>query len=117
MDTLDRSDSNVPARFPADSSRLPTPIPAVARDLAIAPISPSPINVRVVVRGLSRHWWRILLIWLVVSTPLAYLIYELVEPRFEAVSVLRIEPAQPDILGPGLRSGFGDVSVQSYLQT
>ena len=32
------------------------------------------INPQVILRGLGRHWWRILLLWLVVSTPLAYLI-------------------------------------------
>src|SRR5438067_13237656 len=101
MDTIDSSASNVPARFPADSSRLPAPIPAVARDLAIAPASPSPINAQVLLRGFSRHWWRILLISLAVYAPLAYVIWTMVEPTYEAVSVLRIEPAQPELFGPG----------------
>jgi capsular exopolysaccharide synthesis family protein len=119
MDTIDRFDSNVPARLPADSSRAPAPIPAQSRDLAIAPSPPAQVNPRVLLRGLSRHWWRILLLWLVVSTPLAYLIYELVEPTFQAVSVLRIEPDVLHLFNTGeSRGGGGDMrGIQPYLLT
>src|SRR5438034_1306269 len=88
MDTIDRPDSNVPARFPADSSRLPAPIPAIARDLAIASTPPSKVSPQVILRGLSRHWWRILLISMAVYAPLAYGIWMIVEPTYEAFSVL-----------------------------
>jgi hypothetical protein len=62
MDTIDRPDSNVPARYPGDSSRVPAPIFAPTRDLAVAPQSSTPqVTPRILIRGLSRHWWRIIL--------------------------------------------------------
>src|SRR4051794_30574219 len=119
MDTIDRPDSNVPARFPTDSSRLPAPIPMIAHDLAIASTPPSKVSPQVILRGLSRHWWRILLISMVVYAPLAYGIWAIVEPTFEAVSVLRIEPVTPELFGPGgLGRGAGDQKdVMPYLLT
>jgi polysaccharide biosynthesis transport protein len=109
MDTIDRPDSNVPARYPGDSPRMPVPIVATARDLAVAPPPSSPqVTPRILLRGLSRHWWRIMLFWLVVSAPLAYLIYEMVEPTFEASSLLRAEPTQMDIYGPTVRGNRTD---------
>ena len=53
---------------------------------------------------ISRHWWRILGLWLVVSAPIAFLIYLFIQPTYEASSLLRIEPAVPDILSPLNRS-------------
>ena len=45
-------------------------------------------------RGLARNWWRILLLWLVVSSLLAYTVYRLVEPTYQAYSLLRIHHFQ-----------------------
>ena len=117
MDTIDRPDSNVPARYPGDFPRMPVPISAPSRDLAVAPQPSTPqVTPRILIRGLSRHWWRIMLFWLVVSAPLAYLIYAMVEPTFEATSLLRAEPTQSDIYGPGtLQNSRGD--VKPYLLT
>ena len=98
MDTIDRSDSNVPARFPAESFRTPVPYSPPSQDLAST--STPQINPRVILRGLSRHWWRILLLWLVISTPLAFAIYSLIEPTYEAFSLLQVEPTQPQLFGP-----------------
>ncbi len=95
MDTIDRPDSNVPARYAGDSVRMPVPVTAPMRDLALAqPPATTQVTPRILLRGLSRHWWHIMLGWLVVSTPLAYAIYALVEPTFEAVSLLNVEPTQ-----------------------
>ena len=114
MDTIDRPDSNVPARYPGDSSRVPAPIAAMPRDLASRPSRSAPqITPRILLRGLSRHWWRIMLFWLVISTPLAYLIYALVEPTFEAVSLLRVEPTQMDIYNPSSRQHRQTVGGQA----
>src|SRR6185437_10232543 len=98
MDTIDRSDSNVPARFSSNSVRAPVPILMPSGELA-SPSTPqtNPLNPQLILRGLNRHWWRILLLWLVVSTPLAYLIYTLVEPTYEAFSLLQVEPTQPSL--------------------
>ena len=95
MDTIDRSDSNVPARFNSNFLRAPVPIPVPPRELATP--STSQLNPQLILRGLNRHWWRILLLWLVVSTPMAYLIYTLIEPTYEAFSLLHVEPALPDL--------------------
>ena len=73
MDSIDRSDSNLPARFPTASHSLPALGPVFAGDLATTP-SPQ-INSRTILRGLTRHWWQILLFWLVVSAPIVFAIY------------------------------------------
>jgi polysaccharide biosynthesis transport protein len=117
MDTIDRPDSNVPARYPAASPRVPAGIAAMSRDLAVATSAPAPPQVtpRVILRGLSRHWWRIMLFWLVLSAPLVYLIYALVEPTYEASSLLRAEPTTIDVYNPGQR-GVSNLD-RIYLET
>ena len=79
--------------------------------------SASPINSRQLLRGLARNWWRILLIWVVLSSPLVYLIYRLVEPTYQAYSLLRIESNQPELFGPSLLKGDVGGATPSYLQT
>ena len=117
MDTIDRPDSNVPARYSGESLRVPAPIAAMSRDLAIASPAGPQITPRVLMRGLGRHWWRIMLFWVIVSTPLAYLIYALVEPSFEATSLLVAEPTTIDLYG-GTSRGTPNLSeVKPYLLT
>ncbi len=113
MDTFDRPDSNVPARYAGDSARMPVPVAAATRDLALAQPSSTTTQItpRVLLRGLSRHWWHIMLGWLVVSTPLAYAIYALVEPTFEAVSLLRVEPTQTNPYNQGVTSSTGEKAL------
>ena len=90
MDTIDRYESNLPSPFPIS----PTPLPALAPVFSgeLATTSPPQINSRTLLRGLIRHWWQILVIWLSVSAAVLCLIYNFVEPTFEASSTLRIEP-------------------------
>ena len=114
MDTIDRSDSNVPARFSSSSFRAPVPISMAPRDLATT--STPQINPRLILRGLNRHWWRILLLWLVVSTPLAYLIYTLVQPTYEAFSLLQIQPTK-EFLFNLMQTPADRGSVEPYLLT
>ena len=102
---------------PANSLRVPAPIAAMSRDLAIASPATPQITPRVLMRGLSRHWWRIMLFWLVVSTPLAYLIYALVEPTFEATSLLVAEPTTTKLYGRLLRGTPNMPDVKPYLLT
>ena len=109
MDTMDSTDANLPARLPAASSRLPAQVTATHRELAAAP-PPSPINSRLLVRGLVRNWWRILLFWLIVSVPLVYLVYVMIEPSYEAFSTLRIEPSKPELFGPSVRAWIAPAS-------
>ena len=98
MDTIDRSNTNLPARFPVALSPLRDLTPGLPSDQAATPALQ--INPRVILRGLTRHWWRILGLWLVVSAPIAFLIYMFIEPTYEASSLLRIEPAMPEIFSP-----------------
>ena len=112
MDTIDRSNSNLPAQFSAPLPHLAAPTLAFPAEAAEPP--PLQLNPKVILRGLSRHWWRILLLCLVVSAPLMTVIWFYIQPTYEAYSLLRIEPAAPELFGP-LRGGEGR-SV-SYLQT
>jgi succinoglycan biosynthesis transport protein ExoP len=115
MDTMDRSDSNVPARFPADSFRAPAQIYASPTDPASA--ATVQITPQVLLRGLSRHWWRILLLWVVVSTPLAYLIYSLIRPSYEAFSMLQVQPTQGVLFNPMIPDSTERAIALPYLET
>jgi hypothetical protein len=110
MDTLDRPDVNLPARLQPGSSRLPAQIHVASRELAAA-APPSPVNTRLLWRGLMRHWWHILLLWLVVSIPGVYLVYSLIEPTYDASSTLRIEPSY-ELFGPSAK-GIASSNQQS----
>ena len=74
------------------------------------------VNPRIVLRVLGRHWWRILTLWLVVYAPIAFAIYMFVQPTYEAVSLLRIEPALPELLSPIAR-GTPESQNSTYLKT
>jgi polysaccharide biosynthesis transport protein len=115
MDTIDTPDANLPARL-AGSSRLPAQAPPFPREVVVAS-APSPVSSQAILRGLARNWWRILLLWMVISTPLAYLIYVLVEPTYEVFSTLRVEPTQPELFGPSLRGGGDERAFEPYLET
>ena len=115
MDTIDRSDSHLPAKFPTPLSSQPALIPAFPSDLATT--SGPQINSKVILRGLSRHWWRIVLLSLVVSAPIFFLIWKFVKPTYEAFSVLRIEPTTPEIYG-SVKTGFvATQNVGPYLES
>ena len=45
-----------------------------------------------ILRGLTRHWWQVLLLWLAVSAPIVFPISKFIEPTYEASSLLKIEP-------------------------
>jgi polysaccharide biosynthesis transport protein len=114
MDTIDRSNTNLPARYSTPSfpvRDLPAGLPS---ELAATP--GLQINSKVILRVLGRHWWRILALWLVVSAPIAFLLYMAVQPTYEAASLLRIEPAVPDMLSP-LNRNLGEPQSPTYLKT
>jgi polysaccharide biosynthesis transport protein len=116
MDTIDRSNSNLPAQFHMPLSNYsPGLTPALPPEQGGAPAVQ--INSRVIVRGLIRHWWRILALWLVVSAPTFFLIYFFIQPTYEAASLLRIEPAQPEIFGSLRDRDGGGTKDATYLQT
>ena len=57
------------------------------------------------------------LLWLVVSTPLAYLIYSLVEPTYEAFSLLQVQPAKENVFYPSSGDGTDRIVAQPYMET
>ena len=70
-----------------------------------------------VFRRLLGQWWRILLLWLLVSIPLSYLIHFSIEPTYEAFSTLRIEPTKPELFS-AVQVGFVEArAVRPFLET
>jgi polysaccharide biosynthesis transport protein len=96
MDTIDRSDSNLPARFSLNPSALQGPM--LSKDLA--PVAGPQLTPQILLRGLVRHWWKILLLWLVVSAPIMYLIFLFIQPTYEAYSMVRVEPSALNLFAP-----------------
>ncbi|MDR3622710.1 MAG: hypothetical protein P4L85_25380, partial [Paludisphaera borealis] len=100
MDTTDSNDSLLPARLPSSSSHLPAMSAANRQAYDLTTVSSTvQISPQGVLRGLARNWWRILLLWAVVSAPLDYLIYSQIQPTYEAVSTIRAEPTQLNLYG------------------
>src|SRR5271157_5191216 len=117
MDTTDSASANLPARLPADSSRLPAQVIVAPREVAVASAAlPSSLNLRMLLRGLARNWWLILLVWLVLAPPLMYLIYRSIEPTYQAFGMVKLESNQPDLFGPSMNP-YGSNSQPTYLLT
>ena len=115
MDTIDRSESsNLPSPFRSVPPSVPALPPGYSGDLATA--SSHQVNPKTLLRGLTRHWWQILLIWIVVSVPAVYLIHQLVEPTFEAFSVLRVTPTSWQLYEPN-RTDQDFRGAAPYLKT
>jgi hypothetical protein len=58
------------------------------------------IRSRGVLGRLADRWRQILVLWLVASAPIAFLVFLLTQPTYQAFSVIRILPALPRIVGP-----------------
>jgi capsular exopolysaccharide synthesis family protein len=114
MDTVDRSHSNLPAQFSAPLSPLPQLTPAWAMEQSPAPALQ--ISPRVLLRGLTRHWWRILLLCVVASAPLMTWIYHSIQPTYQASSLLRIESTQPELFS-AIKGSITEGRSVTYLQT
>ena len=116
MDTIDRSgSSNLPSPFQSVPTPVPVLPPGYSGDLATAP-SPQ-VNPKTLLRGLTRHWWQILLIWIVVSLPAVYLIHQFVEPTFEASSILRVTPTSWKLYQSSQPDQVDFRGAAPYLQT
>jgi succinoglycan biosynthesis transport protein ExoP len=115
MDTIDSPESNLPSPLPPPSRLLPALPQAFSDDLAFAP-APQ-FNSQTLLRGLVRHWWQILLIWLVVAVPVVALIYLYVEPTFEAFSTLQVEPVSQRLFHENASENVDSRGVTLYLQT
>jgi len=117
MDSMDTPSANLPARMPAASSRLPAQVIMAPHEIAVAsPAAPSSVNVKILLRGLVRNWWLILLLWLVLSAPLTYLIYQSIEPTYQASGMVKVESNQPDLFGAS-SNPLGSGSEPTYLST
>jgi len=66
-------------------------------------------------RRLIRRGWQILLLTLVVSAPLAYLIFLFIQPTYQAASLLRVEPSAPNVFAPS--TDLANKTAFPYLQT
>ena len=115
MDTIDRAESNLPSRFPITPPPLPALPTVVSGNLATTP--GSPVNPRTLLRGLTRHWWQILLIWIVLAAPAVYLIRLNVSPTYEAFSLLQVQPVSQELYGKVGSDTTSFSSVTPYLQT
>ena len=66
-------------------------------------------------RRLTHNAWRILFLWLVISSALTYGIYRYFEPSYQASSMIKIESYQPELFEHSLVAHDG--TQPSYLQT
>jgi polysaccharide biosynthesis transport protein len=69
-----------------------------------------------VFRRITRNWWRILLLWFVISSALTYGIFRFAEPTYTAFGTLTVESNRPDLFGPSMNPYGSDVQP-TYLLT
>jgi polysaccharide biosynthesis transport protein len=74
------------------------------------------VTPQIVLRGLIRNWWRILVLWLVVSAPAMCLIWLFIQPTYEAFSLLRVEPSTLNLFAPS-NNQDNTTTHLPYLQT
>jgi succinoglycan biosynthesis transport protein ExoP len=79
------------------------------------PAPTTQVTPKTLLRGLTRHWWRILLVWLGLSLPAMYLIHQFVEPTFEAFSIVRVTPSPGTLFQHSEQIDFK--GAVPYLQT
>ena len=116
MDTLDSPQANLPARLPASSIRMSSQGASVPQESS-APAPSAQVNSRLLYRALVRNWWQILLAWLLLSTPLVYLVYRYVEPSYQAYALLRIESNNAELFGTNFWVHEPGGTQPTYLQT
>jgi capsular polysaccharide biosynthesis protein len=110
MDTDDTLDSYVPDRPARGSFSHPDRASDAGR-------KPTPgTGRRSIIRRLARQWPQIFLVWLVVSAPLSFAVYTMVEPTYEATSLLQADPMHIDIYTDGALQSSRD-DVKPYLLT
>ena len=97
MDTFDSRRSTVPARLAA---QRPV-VPATIRQSGGLPeaATPSPLSLRVALRGARRYWWLVLMLWVVGSAGIGAVVYLKVRPTYRATSFLRVDPWRPTSTG------------------
>jgi polysaccharide biosynthesis transport protein len=114
MDVTDRSNIDVAGANAPPQSPPHDQDPFFSRDRSTAKSNGG--QPRGILHRLAGRWWQFLLLWLMISAPIAFLIYVVIQPTYEAVSLLRIEPAVQDLLSP-LNRGPVERQDSTYLKT
>lgn len=120
---MDTADTPRPRYELARLTELPpalrTPLPPVS------PASPAgsggglSISPRLVLRGLARHWWQALLLWIIGSAALASLVYLKYEPTYRASSqvMVNVDNSNPYSSSRDITNrGLADPRMQTHLQ-
>ena len=72
----------------------------------------APINARLVLRGLARHWWQALAFWVVGTGALAAFIYLRHDPTYSSNGYLQVEASETN----PFRESY-DAQLQTFMQT
>ena len=102
MDLPDRAQESLPA-WPASTPQVPVlPLKSSWEDLSDLDASapPKALTLKIALRAVRRHWWRILALWLIGSGALMAVTYYKVKPTYEATAYLKVEPSNRSIIGP-----------------
>jgi polysaccharide biosynthesis transport protein len=100
MSVADQTDKPIPTRQPGPPA-LAHPevwdeIPEVT-----APAAAKVLNTKVVLRAARRHWWKILVLWGLLSGGLMFLAYHKINISYEATALLIVRSTAPPIYEPG----------------
>ena len=98
MENEDRLEPTVSALPPAPEGAWPAPNPFFQAMLRVIP----------------NHWWKILMVWVVLTGGLVIAINKRVQPMYESSSLLRIEPANRDLFNLEPKA---DETFETFLQT
>ncbi len=77
----------------------------------------SPIRRKGILNRITDRWWQISLLWIVFTVPLLSVISLSVPPRFEAVSLLQVQPVVHELYGSTVSAPVDPEIVKPYLQT
>jgi capsular polysaccharide biosynthesis protein len=114
MDTFERTTSNGPGTAPPVSSPFQGPTSAYSRDRMRA--AAHRIKSPGLLRRLAHRWWQILLLSFVAFLPVMTLVFYSIQPTYLASSLLRVDPAAPELFSP-LKESISDGRSLTYLQT
>ncbi|MEW4571283.1 polysaccharide biosynthesis tyrosine autokinase [Tautonia sp. JC769] len=119
---MDTADTPRPRHELARLTELPpalrAPLPPAAQTATAGGGGGLPISPRLVLRGLARHWWQALVLWIVGSAALASLVYLKYEPTYRASSQVMVNPdnSNPYANRDVSARGFADPRMQTHLQ-
>ena len=97
-------------------SRRPRTSPPATRVPAPGNDATPTLNLRLVVRALTRYWWQILAVWIIGSTALVAVVYSHLKPVYEATATLRSEPKTQELFGFRVASESNGVFLETQVQ-